>query len=120
MLPRILRLKRPQDFQTVRRRGSRWRGPLFTMYTLPNGLAHNRFGFVVSKKVGNAVNRNLVKRRVRAAVSHWLPRLPGGKDCVIIMNPPAAETSYQMLEVALENAFRDLRLFAAHDEEVVV
>ena len=120
MLPRTLRLKRPQDFQTVRRRGSRWRGPLFTLYTLPNGLAHNRFGVVVSKKVGNAVIRNLVKRRVRAAVAHWLPRLLGGKDYVIIMNPPAAEAPYQLLDNALENAFRDQRLFAAHDEEVVV
>jgi ribonuclease P protein component len=120
MLPRTLRLKRPQDFQTVRQRGRRWRGPLFTMYSLPNGLTHNRFGIVVSKKVGNAVIRNLVKRRVRAAVSHWLPRLSGGKDCVISMNPPAADTAYQLLEAALENAFRDLRLFTAHDEEVVV
>jgi ribonuclease P protein component len=120
MLPRALRLKRPQDFQTVRRRGSRWRSPLFSLYTLPNGLTHNRFGIVVSKKVGNAVTRNTVKRRVRAAISNWLPRLLSGNDCVIVMNPPAADTAYQLLEAALENAFRDLRLFAAHDEEVVV
>jgi ribonuclease P protein component len=120
MLPHPLRLKRPQDFQDVRRRGSRWRGPLFTLYILPNGLPHNRFGVVVSKKVGHAVSRNTVKRRVRASVWHWLPRLLGGKDCVIMMNPSAAQASYQMLDAALESAFRDLRLFAAHDEEVVV
>jgi ribonuclease P protein component len=120
MLPRTLRLKRPQDFQTVRRRGSRWRCPLFTLYVLPNGLPHNRFGVVVSKKVGKAVIRNVVKRRVRAAIEHWLPDLASGKDCVLIMTPAAAEAAYQVLEASIENAFRDLRLFAAHDEEAPV
>src|SRR5689334_17246724 len=113
MLPRRLSLKRPEDFQTVRRRGSRWRDALITLNTLPNDLPHNRFGIVVSKKVGSAVIRNRVKRRVRAALHHWHPLLPNGYDCVIVVQPSAAEASYETLENALGNGFRHLRLLAA-------
>jgi ribonuclease P protein component len=120
MLPRILRLKRPQDFQTVRKRGSRWRDSLFTLYALRNGLPHNRFGIVVSKRVGKAVIRNTVKRRLRSAIWQWLPRLVSGYDVVMVVNPPAAEASYQVLEAALGVGLAHLRLTAAHDEEALV
>lgn len=120
MLPRHLRLKHPQDFQTVRRRGSRWRDPLLTLHSLPNSLSHNRFGIVVSRKVGSAVIRNRVKRQLRAAISHWLPRLISGYDCVLTVQPPAAQASYAALEHVLGQGFRQLRLLAPTDEEALI
>ncbi len=118
MLPRRLRLKRPQDFQSVRRRGGRLRDTLFTLHTLPNELAHNRFGFVVSKQLGNAVIRNTLKRRLRAATRYWLPYLTGSYDVVLVAHAPSGQATYQELEQAVGVAFRRARLLVALGEEM--
>lgn len=126
MLPRRLRLKRPQDFQVARRRGQRWRGrsggqsgeTLLTLHTLPNGLPHSRFGLVVSKQLGTAVTRNSVKRRLRVAIRQWLPELASGFDAVLVAHGPAATATYEELAQATENAFRQAQLIAVPGEDV--
>jgi len=63
MLPQRLRLRRSADFASVIKRGRKVARPTLVLYALPSG--ESRFGLVVSKKVGGAVERNLVKRRLR-------------------------------------------------------
>lgn len=98
MLPRHLRLKSPRDFEALRREGKRWRDVRLALNAGPNSLPHNRFGFVVSGRVGNAVARNKVRRRLRAAARRWLPAVIPGYDIVIIAFPPSADASYRELE----------------------
>ncbi len=105
MLPRHLRLRCPEDFSAVRQRGKRWHHPLLILNVSPDGLLHNRFGFVVSRQVGKAAARNLLKRRLRAASRFWLPYLVTGYDIVIIARPAASGTSYQELESVLGKLF---------------
>ena len=94
MLPRHLRLRRPQDFRAVQRNGQRWFSEHLVLSKLPNGRDHNRYGFVVSKQVGNAVTRNLVKRRLRAIVSSSLTHHPSGLDIVLIARKSSSSSSY--------------------------
>jgi ribonuclease P protein component len=77
---------------------------------LPNGLTHNRFGFVVSHRVGNAVTRNRIKRRLREVTRYWLPNLPEGFDVVIIARPSAADITYHELVAELGRLFVSARL----------
>lgn len=65
--------------------------------TDPTHAEPARVGFVVSRGVGNAVGRNLVKRRLREIVSHELGTLPDGALVVIRALPAAAEASYAEL-----------------------
>lgn len=58
-------------------------------------------GLVVSKAVGNAVRRNTVKRRMRAAVAGMLTELPAGTRLVLRALPPAASASYQEIDADL-------------------
>lgn len=58
-------------------------------------------GFVVSKAVGNAVARNLVKRRLRAAMARHVASLPDGSTTVVRALPAAAAARH-------ENLVRDL------------
>ena len=67
----------PRDFTRLRQQGQRWRGGGW-LNAMPNDLNHNRFGFVVSGRVGTAVVRNTVKRRLRSAIRQWLPELASG------------------------------------------
>ena len=65
---RELRLRRRRDFDAVMRRGRAWSNDLLVLRTLANGLDHNRYGFVTSRRLGKAVVRNRVRRRLREAV----------------------------------------------------
>ena len=69
MLPGPHRLKRPSDFGQAVRRGARAATPTVVVHVMRRNdqdpPEFTRVGFVVSKKVGNAVTRNRVKRRLR-------------------------------------------------------
>ena len=94
-----LRLRRRKDFDAVFRRGRAWNNEFLVLRTLPNGLDHNRYGFVTSKRVGHAVVRNKVRRRLREAV-RVLPAEPGW-DIVISAKRAAAQAGFQELNRAV-------------------
>ncbi len=66
-------------------------------------------GFVVSKAVGPAVTRNLVKRRLRDLTRERLPSLPGSAVLVVRALPPAATASYDALGTDLDHALERVR-----------
>lgn len=67
-------------------------------------LSRPRFGFAVGRKVGNAVIRNRVRRRLREAAR--LSGAAGGADVVVIARARARGASYQELERALQELLR--------------
>ena len=72
-------------------------------------LASPRVGFTVTKRVGNAVVRNRVKRRLRAAAAEVVPSYaPAGNDYVLIGRKQALERSFQSLTSDLKWALRKL------------
>lgn len=93
MLPRRQRLCLRREFQRVYREGKRIRSAYLTLYFFPNSLPYARFGFTVTKKVGKAVERNQVKRRLREACRCSLDFFPVGYDFIFI-----AHTSFQSLK----------------------
>jgi ribonuclease P protein component len=119
VLPRHLCLRRSQDFSAARQRGKRWHNPLLILNVLPDGLPHSRFGFVVSRQVGKAAARNLLKRRLRAASRFWLPQLVTGYDIVIIARPAASGASYRELEAVLGKLFGLAGLLTPQNGDVV-
>lgn len=85
-------------------------GP-FTIFARPNGLPHPRLGLSVGKRIGNAVARNAVKRRIREAFRLNLPALiadaePGNLDYVVTVRPhePLDFADYQRHFLAAADA----------------
>lgn len=104
MLAKRFRLTEARDYQGTVRRGRRLSSDLVIVYFRSSvGNASRRYGFVVSRAVGNAVIRNLVRRRLKsialqdaqAAVSSDLP--PPRVDVVIRALPAAAQADWDTL-----------------------
>jgi len=82
-----MRLSGVRQFAAVyQARMSRHAGPL-VVYLKPNGLNHLRLGLTVSRRVGRAVRRNRIKRRLREAVRLHQHELPAGYDVVVRVLP---------------------------------
>ncbi len=75
-----------------------YRGKLFSVHALPNGLGEPRLGLSVSKKVGPAVTRNVVRRRLKEIFRFSGRGLPDELDLVVSARPAAAAASYQELD----------------------
>ena len=106
MLPKRYRLTQPKDIARVRRYGKRAGDPLLTLYVLPARSVDVRIGFSVSKRVGKAIVRNLVKRRLREAMRHELPQTRLGLDILVVARPAAAAASYQELLQAVQDLLK--------------
>lgn len=100
-MQRHLRLRRKSDFAHLRQTGRVWRHPSLTVSVAPNHLNHNRYGFITSRQLGNAVTRNRVRRRLRAVVQEVHPHLLPGHDIALIARSPAADQSYRAIREAV-------------------
>lgn len=110
-MQRHLRLRRREDFRRLRATGRVWRHPFFMLSVTPNGLLHNRYGFVTSKQLGNAVVRNGVRRRLRESVRHAHPYLVSGYDMALIARPPVVGQSYAVVSQAVVALLRQAGLW---------
>jgi ribonuclease P protein component len=107
---RLATLKRRPEFLRVRT-GARWATASFVLEgkrreqpALPEGP---RFGFTVSKQVGGAVERNRIKRRLKATVRGILPdHVRGDFDYVLIARRPALDAAFATLASDLVEALQ--------------
>lgn len=111
MLAKANRITRGADYRATVRKGARFTGENTIAYVRRNPDPDVvRFGFIVSKTVGNAVRRNLVRRRLKAAAYELVPALRdsadsvGGVDIVIRALPASAEARWATLHEEVTRA----------------
>lgn len=110
------RLRRRQDFVSVLQHGRRLRHRLLSLGLRPNGLSHNRYGYAIGKRVGTAVVRNRVRRRLRAIV-RALPLAPG-YDVVLTASDTSAAASFEALRTAVRSCAERAGILLADDTNI--
>lgn len=85
----------------------RWVTPSFVLQAAPNEAEILRVGFTVTKKQGNAVIRNRIKRRLKEAAEQVMPtHARAGTDYVLIGRAAAIEASFEQITKQLNWALR--------------
>lgn len=102
------RLTGDARISTIHRQGRSAANNLLVFRWHPNGLDHSRFCFVAGKRVGNAVLRNLVKRRLREVVRQT--DFDAGWDTIIMARRGAGEADFAELQHAVHNLMRRSKL----------
>jgi ribonuclease P protein component len=98
------RLLRPADFQRLYAQGEVVRNQLVVLHYLANGQEVSRIGYSVSKKLGNAVVRNRVKRRLREAVRSVADEIEPGYDLIMSARVRCRRAEYWEIVEAVVNA----------------
>lgn len=111
------RIRERRDFLRVSRDGVRSNSPSFVLLAAPRRNAdqgeHPRLGITASRRVGPAVVRSLVKRRIREWFRHHREDLPLSRDIVVIARPSAATAPWAALEAELTASAAQLRVVLA-------
>ena len=104
----LVTLKNKKDFENVYKSPKKWHNPYFILFFKEN-LKSNRVGFCVSKKVGNAVCRNFVKRRLRNLYRNSMSNLVNG-DMVLLAKNGLDKAPYSTLQSSYSHALMRLKL----------
>ncbi|TXK77754.1 ribonuclease P protein component [Paenibacillus sp. N3.4] len=105
------RLAKREDFNKVYRYGKSMANHQFVLYYLPKAqLEHFRLGVSVSKKVGNAVVRNRIRRIIKEIIRLNKESMTPHYDYIILARKPAAEMDYAEMEKSIWHVIRKASL----------
>jgi len=104
--PRLVMLSRPRDFATLQGTGAVRSHPLLVVRILRTDLENTRFGLATGRKLGGAVTRNRLRRRLREALRALAPSFQPGWDVLIIARPALVDATHEEMTEAVARLLR--------------
>lgn len=104
-------LRSTADFQKIQLQSRSRAHPLLLLRYRRNGLDRTRYGISTGRRVGSAVVRNAVRRRLRTLLRRLDPMVEPGWDILLVMRPAAAGVTQAELDKALRQLLHAGRMF---------
>jgi ribonuclease P protein component len=95
--PKAVRLTRAPEFARLKREGTSTAGRYLVFSVLAHGQGPTRVGFITTRRIGNAVERNLLRRRLRELFRTQAHTFREGMWLVVIARHRAAQASFAEL-----------------------
>ena len=111
---RVWRLRPGGEFERVRQTGRSWPHRLLIVIVQPRAdepAARSRVAITAGKRLGKAVVRNRIKRRLREAIRQVYPQLASGYDLIVIARAPIIEAEVAQVTAALSEVLRRARIW---------
>ncbi len=113
-LPRVQRIRRTAEYARVRTEGRSWAGRFLILAILPlPEEPASRFGFTTSRRLGNAVTRNRLRRRFSAVVTELAPQIAVPHLIVTIPRHSASKAEFAELKAEWIKLARRAQLLPA-------
>jgi len=110
LLPKKYRLRKDRDFRRIYKKSQSLADSYFVLYFRKNNSENIRIGFSISKKLGKAHERNLLKRQMREVARKNIGNITPGFDLIFIARQKIKGKSYQDVEKSMENLLKKGRL----------
>lgn len=101
-------LKTSREFNRVYRHGKSFANRRLVIYFLKNNLGYHRLGLSVSKKIGNSVKRNRMKRLIKEAFRLRVKQGPVGYDIIFIARVASVGSTYHDIENSVNHLLKKL------------
>lgn len=109
------RIHQNEEFQKIRKEGIAYSNELLVLCVLANQRSYSRFGFSVSSRLGGAVVRNRIKRRLREAMRLRMAAIQPGWDIVVIAKRPVSQADFHQMDAACARLLRRAHLLRTED-----
>lgn len=103
-------LKRHKDFHYTYRTGKSISSHLFSLVWARNRLDTVHVGFSVSKKIGNSVQRNRAKRRLRACITPMLTYIRKGTNLIVVARPEVLTVPFADMQIQMTDLLKRAKL----------
>jgi len=110
-LKKKYRLRQNKDFKYTYKRGRSLGHPLLILIFRRTNQSTARIGFSITKKFGNAVQRNRIKRQLREVVRSRIHQIKDGYDIILVVRKDAKKASYGDLDGAVHNLLKRAKLY---------
>ena len=104
MIKKINRLTKRKEFSYIYKNGAKINYGQLSAYSIKSRFPYVRFGISVNNKVGNAVVRNKIKRRLRSILREYVEKIKH-KNIIIVAHNEVALMSFQDLKTLVKKMF---------------